>query len=149
MTNSPQSSRLALQLLQQDQPLSESEYKEYRMKLEQELKSVERREKLATRAASVSIVLAFVVMIIGASGVAGDFDPWSKEATILSIPLGVTYVLAWVVFLLSVAATVSRFHPRIKDLKEQIRDASILALHGEIAELRKQVATLLPRDGNQ
>lgn len=149
MTNSSQSSRLALQLLQQDQPLTESEYKEYRMKLEQELKSVERREKLALRAASVSIVLAFVVMVIGASDVAGDFDPWSKDATILSVALGVTYILAWVVFLLSVASTVSRFRPRIKDLKEQIRDASILALHGEIAELRKQVAMLLPRDGAQ
>lgn len=149
MTDSSPSNRLALQLLQQDQPLSDVEYKEYRMKLEQELRTVEYREKLALRAASVSIVIAFIVMIIGGSSLVGDFDPWSKDATILSITLGVIYVLAWIVFLVSVATSVSRFLPRKRELKAEILEVTILTLHGEIAELRKQVATLQTGDEAQ
>lgn len=146
MSDSFPVNRLALQLLQQDQPFNEADYKEYRMKLEHQLRTVERREKLAVRAATLSIVVAFLVFMIGGSGIAGDFDPWSKNATVVSVALGVTYVIAWVVFLLSVATAVSRFRPQVRDLKEQIRDTSLLALHAEIIELRKKVATLLPRD---
>jgi hypothetical protein len=142
MAESPHVNRFAELLLHQDQPLSGPEYQEHRMKLEQLLKRTQGRERLAVWAASISIGVAFVGMVLGGSGLIGDFDPSSKDATIWSAIVGVAYVIAWIVFFVSIVASFSRFQPRVKDLKEQLRDASILALHGEIAELRRQVATL-------
>ena len=143
MTKPTPTIQFAAQLLQLDQPLSESQYKEYRMKLEQALTSTERWEKRTFIAAGSAFAVALMLMFVGGSKVVGEFDPWSKDATILSIILGVIYCLASATFPLAVAANLTRFRPRAKDLKEQIRDASILALHGEISELRKQVALLL------
>ena len=140
MTNSHNTSRFAAQLLQQDEPLSDSQYKEYRMKLENALTTAERREKLARRVVVVSCVVSFTLIFVGGSQIFGDFDPWSKEATIVSVTLGVIYFLAAVIFPLSLASYYSRFRPRVREAKEQIRDASILDLQREICELRKQIA---------
>ena len=73
----------AMQLLQQDQPFSESEYKEYRMKLEDALTAARRRERLVGHAAWVSFLIGVVLMFVGGSRVVGDLDPWSRDATIL------------------------------------------------------------------
>lgn len=143
MTEPSRTIQFAAQLLRQDQPLSESEYKEYRMKLEQALINTERWEHRTMLLAGGSFALAVLLMFVGGSRIVGDFDPWSQNATILSVTLAVFYCIAQVTFPLATAANLTRFRPRVRDLKEQLRDASILALHGEIVELRKQVAGML------
>ena len=75
----------AMQLLQQDQPFSESEYKEYRMKLEDALTAARRRERLVGHAAWVSFLIGVVLMFVGGSRVVGDFDPWSRAGPLMSV----------------------------------------------------------------
>lgn len=142
MTDSQQRNPFVTQLLRQDHSLKETEYKEYRMQLEQALTRTERREKLTLRVAFITGPLAFVLLIIGGSGVVGGFDPWDKDATPLSITLAVVYAVCAALFPLSIASYYSRYRPRIRDLQERLRDASIQSLRGEIAELRKQVESL-------
>jgi hypothetical protein len=135
----------ALDVLQQE-PLDPSEYKEYRMKLENALATAERREKLAGRVALTAFAVNCVLMFVGGSKVFGDFDPWSRDATIWSVTLGVIYCTAAVTWPLALAIGFSRFRPRVREIKEQIRDTSILALQSEIAELRKQISAISRRD---
>lgn len=146
MNSSPEISGFAMKLLKQDEPLSQSDYKEYRMKLENALTSAERREKLAGRVAGVSVAVSVVLMFVGGSNLLGSIDPWSKDATMASMALGVVFVLATLSALFSLATYYSQFRPQVRDVKEQLRDASILALHGELSELRKQVAMNSRRD---
>ena len=112
------------------------------MKLENALTKAERREKLTAWIAAASFVVALVLMFVGGSKVLGDFDPWGKDATVLSVTLGFLYVIAMIAWSLALAVGFSRFRPRIRDIKEQIRDTSLLALQVEIAELRKQIALI-------
>ena len=142
MANSTPTIQFAAQLLRQDQSLTELEYKEYRMKLELSLSKAELAEKRAVTVAAGSFAVAMALMFVGGSKIVGDFDPWSKGATALSVMLGGIWVLCSVTWPLACAAALTRFRPRVKDLKEQLRDASILALHSEIAELRKQISSI-------
>ena len=137
----------AEQLLQLDKPLSDSEYKEYRMNLEHALATAERREKLAAYIAGVAFVVAFVLMFAGGSRVFGSFDPWSKDATILSVTLGIVYAIAMLTWPIALATGFSRFRPRIREIKDQIRDTNVLALRSEIAALRKQMSAMTGGDG--
>lgn len=139
MSSANKPGHFAMQLLQQDQPFSESQYKEYRMKLEDALTTAQRRERLVGHTAWVSFLIAGVLMFVGGSKVVGDFDPWSRDATILSVTLGAIYCIATLTWPLAIASYFSRFRPRVRDIKEQIRDTTILALQCEIAELRKQI----------
>jgi hypothetical protein len=139
MPDSHETTHFAARLLQQDPPLNDLAYKEYRMKLENALTTAERREKLAGRVAGVSFVVGLILMFVGGSGVFGSFDPGSTDATILSVTLGVIYWIAVVAGSVGLASYYSRFRPRIREIKEQIRDANILALQCEITELRKQI----------
>lgn len=145
MSDSHETSRFAMQLLAQDQSLTDSDYKEHRMKLEHALTIAERREKLTVRVAGTSFVLAFILMIVGGTNVVGEFDPWSKEATILSVTLGVIYAISAITWPIALAVGFSRYRPRVRELKDQIRDTSLLALHSEIAELRKQIGAMAQR----
>jgi hypothetical protein len=133
------------QLLRQDTPLNDSEYKEYRMKLDNALKSAERRETMAGRVALAAFVVSAILMFVGGAKVFGDFDPTSQGATFVSITLGVIYVVAGITWPVALAVGFSRFRPRVREIKEEIRDNSILALQCEIAELRKEVAALSRR----
>lgn len=135
-----------MQLLAQDQSLTDSDYKEHRMKLDHALTIAERREKLTVRVAGTSFVLGIILMFVGGTKVFGEFDPWSKEATILSVTLGVIYAISTIAWPIALAVGFSRYRPRIRELKEQIRDTSLLALHGEIAELRKQIGAMAQRE---
>jgi hypothetical protein len=146
MNSSPEISPFATQLLRQDQPLSSPEYTEYRVKLENALTKAERREKLAGRIAAASFAVSAVLMFVGGSRVFGSFDPWSKDATIVSVALGVVYALAMVVWPLALATGFSRFRPKVIEIKEQIRDTSLLALQSQIAELRNEIAVISRRD---
>lgn len=117
------------------------------MKLEMALTIAERREKLTGRVAGVSFVVGLVVMFVGGSRVFGSFDPGSNDATIVSLTLGAIYWIAVIAGSVGLASYYSRFRPKIREIKEQIRDANILALQCEVAELRKQIgATSRPAD---
>lgn len=140
------SSRFATQLLQQENSVTDSAYKEYRMKLEQALRVAERRETLAGRVAAVSLVIGIVLMFAAGTKVIGSIDPGDADATIMSVSLGVVYWLAIVAGLISMASYYSRFRPRIREIKDQIRDNNIVALQYEIAELRKQISATSSRD---
>lgn len=146
MDNSRPANRLASQLLQLDEPLNDSQYKEYRMSLETALTLAQRREKRAAWVAGVAFAVSLILMFVGGSEIVGDFDPWSPRATFLSSTLGVIYFVANIVWPVSLASYFARFRPKIRDIKEQIRDTSLLALHSEIAELRKQVGAMSRRD---
>ena len=141
MSSANKPGHFAMQLLQQDQPFSESQYKGYRMKLEDALTTAQRRERLVGHAAWVSFLIGFVLMFVGGSKVVGNFDPWSRDATILSVMLGVIYCIAAVTWPLAMASYFSRFRPRVRDIKEQIRDTAILALQCEIADLGTEIGT--------
>jgi hypothetical protein len=137
MTESPSSFRK--QLLQQDEPLNESEYKKYRTNLEDALNRAERNEKLVGRIAVICFVVAVALMFVGGSRVLGSFDPWDNNATVLSVTLGVIYCAAGVTFWFAIASYFSRFRPRTREAKDTIRDARVLELEHEINELRRQI----------
>lgn len=149
MNNADPTNRLASQLLKLDEPLSTSGYQEYRMSLENALTAAQRREKVVGRIAGIAFAAGLLLMFVGGSQVAGDFDPWSKNATALSVTLGVLYVAAAVTWPLAMAVYFSRLRPRIRELKEQLRDATLLALQNEVAQLRQQVATLANDTGER
>ncbi|MGE0607809.1 MAG: hypothetical protein AB7O62_12015 [Pirellulales bacterium] len=116
------------------------------MKLESALTTAERRTKLVGLIAVFAFAISLILMFVGGSRLVGAFDPWSKDATPLSVALGTIYVLAAVTWPLALATYFSRFRPRVRDIKDQIRDAHILALRGEISELRQQVANIARRE---
>src|SRR5687767_4350205 len=116
MADSHETNRFATQLLQQDNSLGESTYQEYRMNLENALTTAERREKLCGRIACISFVVGAILMFVGGSRIVGSFDPWEKEATILSVSLGVIYCLALVTWPVAVASYYSRFRPKIRNI---------------------------------
>lgn len=146
MTEPEKKHRLATELLRQDAPPHNATYEEYRMKLEEALTKAERREKQVGVVAVVSFVVALVLMFVGGTQVVGAFDPWDEDANALSIMLGVIYVIASVLFWLLLAAYFSRFRPRVRQARDDLRDAHLAKLEHEIAELRKVVAAIADRE---
>ena len=150
MTNPRHDEDFASILLKQDESLSDSQYKDYRMNLENALSAAERKEKLAGHVAAGAFAVALILMFVGGSRVLGAFDPWSKDANPLSITLGVIYVLASVTFPLALAVGFSRFRPAVGTAKEKIRDAMLLDLQREIRDLRRRIAPeSLPKEPEQ
>jgi hypothetical protein len=129
---------IASRLLGQDEPVSGSQYLEYRRKLDEALRGAERKEKLAGRIVVGSCVVTLILMYVGGSKLIGDFDPWSTGATTWSVAAGVVYILTTALFFLSLASYYSRFRPRVRDTKEQLRDLAILDIQRQINELREQ-----------
>lgn len=146
MTDPAAQRRFAAQLLQQDQPLSDPEYKEYRMNLECVLSRAERREQVARYVVLVSLVLSLVLMFVGGSKVLGDFDPWSTRSTSISVVLGVVYVAATVLFWVSLASYFSRFRPGIRNAQDQIREAMLHDVQRQLRELREQLNSSRSQD---
>ncbi len=139
MNSSLSTNRLASQLLQLDEPLTDRQYKEYRMSLESALTLAQSRQKLTGRIAVTAFAVAMILMFVGGTKLVGDFDPWSDDSTLLSITLGGINVIANVTWPIALAIYFSRFRPKIADIKEQIRDTSLLLLQTEVAELRREV----------
>lgn len=131
-------------LLKQDETLSDSQYKDYRMNLEKALSAAERKEKLTGHVAAASFAVALILMFIGGSRILGAFDPWSKDANPLSVTLGVIYCLASVTWPLALAVGFARYRPAVGTAKERIRDAMILDLQREIRDLRRRIAPESP-----
>lgn len=131
---------LGARLLQQDAGLTNDEYRDYRMKIEMALNSAERAEKRLTWIAGVSFGVGLVLMFVGGDKTFGSFDPYESTANAVSITLGVIYVAANILFLLSIAVYFLRYRPRLSQARFDIRDADILALKREVNELRDQIA---------
>jgi hypothetical protein len=139
MTDSPDTTRFSARLLLQDEPLTDAEIQEYRMKLENTLSTAERRKRLAGRVVVASFAVNLVLMFVGGSKIFGSFDPTDKDATLLSSALGVIYILAVIIFPLSLASYVSRFWPNVWRARQDLTDATMLELQREIRELRRQL----------
>jgi hypothetical protein len=136
---------LAARLLRQDDPVSAARYQEYRAKLEAALTAARWRERLAGRVVVIACVLSLALMFVGGGGVIGSFDPWSKDATLVSVAAGVVYCVATGVFFLSLASYFSRFRPGVSEARERLRDADLLELQQQIRELREGVKDLTPQ----
>ncbi len=139
MTDPGSAARFAFQLMQQDESLHQPQYKEYRMELEKSLERAVAREKLASRVAVVAFLVGLSLMFVGGSRVCGSFDPWSADATALSVAMGVIYVLASVVWVVALASYLSRFRPGVRRARERLLEQSISELRQEVQELRRQV----------
>jgi hypothetical protein len=144
MTDPRHTDSFASQLLRQEDGLSDSQYREYREKLERALEKAMRRERLVYWVCAVSCVVMVTLSFVGGSKVLGDFDPWSKGANFWSVTAGVVYVLATILFFLSLASYYSRFRPATRDAGERLRDASILELQQQVRELRKLITPTSP-----
>lgn len=142
MNNSTQLSQIANQLLQQENHQYESEYKEYRMKLETALTATERRERLTGHLVWMSFLVAFVLMFVGGSKVFGPFDPTEEGANYVSIALSLVYVVAAIIFPISLASYLSRFRPQSVSARSKLREANQLVVRTELAELRQKIARL-------
>ena len=137
--------RFAEQLLQQDQKLLGHEYEGYRMQLEIALMKAERREMLAGRVVLITLAASIVGMYLGGSRAFGSFDPWDKDASILSIGIGVIYVICIIGFWLTFASYFSRLRPNVKAIKEQMRDVIVQDLRREITEMKKRIEEISMR----
>jgi hypothetical protein len=140
MADPNRANRFTSRLLQQDESLSDSQYKDYRMNLENALRSAERKERLAAHVAAASFASALALMFVGGSKILGDFDPWSKGANPLSVAVGALYCLAAVTWPVALAVGLGRFRPAVGAAKERLRDAMILDLQREIRELRQRIS---------
>lgn len=142
MNNSEKTIRIGAKLLQHDQSLTDSEYHEYRMKLDRALARAERREKQARIVVVVSFAVALALMFVGGGRLLGSFDPFDKNATITSVTLGVIYCAAAVLFWVSIASYFSRFRPQAREARDNVRDAHIFEIQRDICSLRKQIEAI-------
>lgn len=147
MTNPQYDEDFTSRLLKQDEVLSDSQYKDYRMNLENALGAAERKEKVAGHVAAGSFAVALILMFVGGSSVFGAFDPWSKDATPFSVALGAIYCLASVAWPLALAIGFSRYRPAVGKAKGRIRDAMLLDLQREVRSLRQRIAPDSPPEG--
>ena len=139
MTEPPNPKRtLGERLLSEEIP-DQSQYEEYRMNLEQALQRTRKYEQITVHVCWITFLLGFLLMIVGGSQAVGPFDPTDADANPLSITLGVIYVLCMITWPLSLAVGFSRFRPRIKDLREEIRDAKLDQLEQEVRQLREKL----------
>ncbi|MCA9057912.1 MAG: hypothetical protein KDA85_05415, partial [Planctomycetaceae bacterium] len=108
-------------LLQQDTIFTDTAYEEYRMTLNDALDRAERNEKRTGWTAISCFVIALGLMFVGGSQVVGSFDPTDKDATAVSITLAAIYAVSAIVAWLALASYFSRFRPRTRQAKENIR----------------------------
>lgn len=146
MDSSSEGNKLVDRLLQQDVDPNDTRYQEHRMQLELALKKAEQQEKIVSSITVISLILSLTGMFLGGTRAVGAFDPWEKDATILSVTIGVIYFVALILFWFSLASYFSRYRPRVRNVKEQIRDANIQLLHQELQDLKQQVSVLLRRE---
>ena len=145
----PHPDQLRSQLLEQDPVFQTARYQEHRMQLEQQLLRAQRRERVLTWVVAGAFLAAVVTMFLVGSQTFGSPDPYDKHATVLSVALGAIYVLAQAVFFIGTASYLSRFLPRIRRLREELRDETIRESREEIRELREEVRELRRLLGDQ
>ncbi len=128
------------QLLQQE-PIPQA-YQEYRMRLEAQLAQAERHLQITQKVSIVAILLAAGMFPLVASGWLGNADPWSRDANFLSVTLAVLYIIMAIVAAISTAAFYSRFSPRVRQVREELRDQMLHGMRTELTELRSQIDQL-------
>ncbi len=125
------------ELLRQDDLLDSERYEEHRMQLEFQLARAESHERITKRVVLGALgVVAVAFLILASRGFRGA-DPFDKDATAFSIAAGVAYAVGWIVFFIGLASYVSRFLPRVRRVREDLRDETIQELRRDIAELRR------------
>lgn len=140
LPNNPDS--LATKLLEQDWLPLDRDYGAYRVRLAQSIESAKRRERIAFWVCAVSGVIGFSLMFVGGTRVVGSFDPWSDDATMISIILGAVYLTSTIVFWVLLASYYSRFRPRTRQAREDLRDLQLLRLESQVATLQQHVSLL-------
>jgi hypothetical protein len=124
-------------LLDLDEPLPSPRYQEHRMQLEHRLALAESRTKLVGRVATAAIVIAAVTLPVIGSRVVGSPDWTDRDATPLSVVLGVVYFLAVSVGLVGAASYYSRWVPLVRRSREDLLVDSVSQLRREVADLRR------------
>jgi hypothetical protein len=109
------------------------------MQLEHQLIQAESHKRLAKQVVIGALFVAAAVFPILASHVFGGADPYDKDATVFSITAGGIYIVACAVFFIGIASYCSRFMPRVRRAREELREESIRELRREVAELRQLV----------
>ncbi|MEX1229191.1 MAG: hypothetical protein WEB58_03050 [Planctomycetaceae bacterium] len=109
------------------------------MTVESQLLQAESREKLAKRIVVGALLTAAAVFPLLASRAFGGADPFDKDATVFSIGLGAVYCIAWAVAFIGIASYYSRFLPRVRRAREELRDETIRDMRREIGELRQLI----------
>ena len=135
----------AEKLIAQDPMLAGEDYERYRQALQSALARAERREQMAFSVCLVSGVISFSLMFVGGSRHFGSFDPWDSTATPVSIVLGITFLVASIVFWILFASYYSRFRPNTRREQESLRDEQMRQLERSIAELRELILASGPR----
>ena len=133
------SGNLRSKLLQQDESIHSERYKEHRMQLEHRLIQAESHRRLTKRVVVGALLIAAALFPVAASRVFGSPDPYDKDATFFSIAVGGMYIVACAMFFIGMASYYSRFTPRVRRAREELRDESIRELRREVAELRQLV----------
>lgn len=107
------------------------------MQLEQQLARAERNVQITKWVVVVALLACVVSMYIAGSRVLGSPDPFEKEATALGVLFGAVHILSAIVLYLGLASYFSRLTPRVRQLREDLQNDSILELRREVAELRE------------
>ena len=95
------------------------------MNLHWALNRAERRERITFHICWVSMLVAWGLSFVGGLRIIGSFDPYDPTATLLSVGTGVVFVLACIVFPLSLASLYSRFRPRLQRIRQEIAGVEI------------------------
>ena len=112
------------------------------MNLHLALNRAEQRKWITFHICWVSMLVAWGLSIVGGLRIIGSFDPYDPTATLLSVATGVVFVLACIVFPLSLASLYSRFQPRLQRIRQEIVDV-------EIGKLQREIKTLQAPLGKQ
>ena len=129
-------------LVQQEYSLSRQPYQDHRMQVEARLAQAERYQKHSKVVGFIAILLAAGMFPIVASGAIGSADPFDKNANILSVSLALLYIVACIVGAVSVASFYSRFSPRTRQAREDLRDEMLREMRSDLAALREQITHL-------
>ena len=133
---------ISSQLLAHDARETGDQYLDYRNQLTRALDAARRSERIAYWICAVSGPVSVVLMFVGGSKVLGSFDPWSNDATPLSMAAGVIYVVSLIAFCVGLASFYTRFRPRTRAAEDNLRESHWMQMAAQLATLQKDVEIL-------
>lgn len=145
MSDATPGKEFAKQLLRQDVALQSPRYQEHRMQLEQQLQRAERNEQIVYWVVVVAVVIAGAAFLWIAARNARGVDPWDRDATVLSVAVGVVYAAAAITVMFGLAAYYGRLRPATRELKEKLVLESIREIRQELRELKQQISSTQDR----
>ncbi|MBI1311076.1 hypothetical protein GC176_07185 [bacterium] len=116
------------------------------MKLESALDQLERREQFILKLCKLFVVITIALMILGGSEVLGGFDPWNANANILSITLGIIYVIFAVSTAMLAAYYFSNLRPTTRQTRDTLFQHSLSEMAQALDAIREEVRSLKDRD---